>query len=153
MLILIIGVVLAIFLIFLGVWKILDNKFLTGKFSLMLAIVIAFLGLFIPSIIESPYFEDNIVLVEEIELFNLNDNDSNEICVIKTADGIYMYKKVLGEFNITEKVIEKEDITCKSPVLRIYKRDSQITLWSLGKNYKTEYELYVPINTIKIVNN
>ena len=163
MLTIIIGIVLAVFIIKVS-FEIPNYKI--GALVVCLAIIGGFGSILVGlgAFHISGYTEWE--LIQETELISLkNDLVSGgvgRLYVTLSADNAYTYRyEINSEFGtetskeyqtetlVNEDVEEIEDINCITPVVRVYQRDGKMSLWTFGwLNTQTKYIFYVPEGTI-----
>ena len=166
MLTIIIGIVLAVIIAFIGIAITVNTNSqnpltFCSLIALFVAIGAVVLGLSYPV---SGYSEWE--LVSETELITLSNGMASGgtgfIYVSLSAENAYTYRyEVDSEFGTeTSKeyqtatlsggnVTEIEDPNCKIPVIRIYQRDAKRSIWTFGWfNTQYKYVFYVPEGTI-----
>lgn len=172
MLTIIIGIVLAVVIVFIGIAiTIRTNSEDSMGFCITIAGIVLVVAIAIGSGINiggsqplSGYTEWK--LINETELITLSNGIASGgtglIYVSLSADSTYTYRyEIDSEFGTdTSKeyqtetlrgsnVIEVEDPNCKTPFIRIYQRDGKRSIWTFGWfNTQYKYVFYVPEGTI-----
>ena len=159
MLTIIIGIVLAVILLFVLIPR-CKEAIVPG---IIIGIIITFaivIGVFEPI---SGYKEWE--LIRETELISLSNDiasgGTGRLYVSLSADNVYTYRyEISSEFGtetskeykttpLTGKDVEEiEDPNCEVPVIRVYQRDAKRTIWTFGVYGETKYVFYVPEGTI-----
>lgn len=159
MLAIVIGIVVAVGLMFLAVLIAEDS---IPMFAMLATLCIAggiMIGIFVPT----KYGDWE--LVEQTELVSLSNSTVTEggglIYVSVSGENTYTYRyEISSEFGtetsteykvdtVSKNVIESEDENCEVPVLRKYVRKGKITIWTFGLSSETKYVFYVPKGTIQ----
>lgn len=161
MLCVILGILLVVLLYYLNMQEYFVES---SELSIMLSVIVFFLGIFIGIFMPTDYQET--VLVNEIELVSLNNEitstgDENLFYVSVSADNTYSYRyEVNDKYNlggksykvgtVSENVTEIESSECDKAVLQVYKVKPKVTFVSFGLGAsKIEYVFYVPEGTIQ----
>ena len=104
-------------------------------------------------------------LKQETELISLSNDiaygGTGLVYVSLSADNVYTYRyEINSEFGtetsreyktatLTGNGVEEiEDPNCEVPVIRVYKRDAQKTIWTFGLASEAKYVFYVPEGSI-----
>lgn len=158
MLTIIIGIVLAVIILFVFIPRCKDPNGFAAIFLLLLA------GSFLIGTSAISGYEE-WELMEETELISLSKDVASGgtgfVYVSLSADNVYTYRyEINSEFGtetskeyktttLTDKDVEEiEDPNCEVPVIRVYQRDAKRTIWTLGWATETKYVFYVPEGTI-----
>ena len=159
MLTIILGIVVAIILTFVFLLLVADLEVATVIFVLLVLGAIG-IGVFYPI---SGY--QDWELKQETELISLSNDvasgGSGIAYVSLSADNVYTYRyEINSEFGtetsreyktatLTGNGVEEiEDPNCEVPVIRVYKRDAQKTIWTFGLASEAKYVFYVPEGSI-----
>ena len=129
------------------------NKPFMTLIGVILITAVAVVGLWIMN--EPFYGYEEAVLKEEITLEALNVSykldEETQIYLVTSTDEMYLFKSNERDELQTvgrNKVTYIQTVECKAPVLRIYEKKPKSGLFSFGGAFKTEFEFYLPENSV-----